>query len=171
MWLSAKLLVVQSDVLAFADAAQESVADIPLPGEVTQTASETPLLGRLRTLIEGERLHLDPELTLAMFVQRMQAPERDVRRLINQELGFDHFRSFLNHHRLVEARRRLADPRRAGDKLVAVALDSGFASIASFNRVFRSAEACTPSQYREAARTGLVPRPRPGDHEAEVAKP
>src|SRR3546814_17696772 len=89
-----------------------------------------------------------------MFVQRMNAPERAVRKLVNHELGFDHFRSFLNHYRVIEARSLLADPRRSADKLIAIALDSGFASLQSFNRVFRATEACTPRQNTDAALAG-----------------
>jgi AraC-like DNA-binding protein len=70
--------------------------------------------------------------------------------MINHELGYDHFRVFLNHYRVAEARRRLEDPSRA-DKLITVALDSGFASLASFNRAFRSIEGCAPSAYRAAS--------------------
>jgi AraC-like DNA-binding protein len=110
-------------------------------------------------LVEAERIHLDPELSFAAFVSRMNAPERTVRRLVNQELGFDHFRTFLNHHRMAEARRLLADPGRSGDKLISVALDSGFASLPSFNRVFRETEGCTPSQYKESALASL-PQPQ-----------
>ena len=89
-------------------------------------------------------------MRFASFVHQMDAPERNVRKLVNHELGFDHFRTFLNHHRMAEARRLLADQGRSGDKLIAVALDSGFASLPSFNRVFRAVEGCTPSAYRDA---------------------
>jgi AraC-like DNA-binding protein len=81
----------------------------------------------------------------------MSAPERTVRTLINHELGYDHFRTFLNHYRVAEARRLLSD-RNRDDKLITVALDSGFASLASFNRAFRAIEGRTPSDYRTAAR-------------------
>ncbi|MEH3100611.1 helix-turn-helix domain-containing protein [Sphingomonas adhaesiva] len=74
-----------------------------------------------------------------------------MRTLINHELGYDHFRTFLNHHRVAEAR-RLLDDRHRTDKLVTVALDSGFASLASFNRAFRAIEGRTPSDYRAAIR-------------------
>ena len=156
LWLSAKLLAVRDAVLTFDRDRRSPVA---MPADVGPSLAVNPLLRRLRVLIEVERVHLDPDLTLATFVQKVKAPERDVRRLINHDLGYDHFRSFLNHHRLAEARRLLADPRRAGDKLIAIALDSGFASLASFNRVFRSAEACTPSRYREVA---LAEKPHAG---------
>ena len=81
----------------------------------------------------------------------MGAPDRTVRRLINHQLGYDHFRTFLNAHRMDEARRRLSDPAHRHDKLIAVAMDSGFASLASFNRVFRDAEGCSPGAWRDAA--------------------
>lgn len=119
------------------------------PAEMDDEAD--PALVRLRRLMEVDRVHLDPELTFADFAAAMGASEKVVRRLINQKLGYDHFRTFLNSYRVAEARRRLADPARRGDKLIAVALDSGFASLPSFNRVFREIEGQTPSAFRAAA--------------------
>ncbi|MFN3668627.1 MAG: helix-turn-helix domain-containing protein [Brevundimonas sp.] len=113
---------------------------------------ETRMLSeRLGTLVEVDRVHLDPDLTFGRFVTLMGASDRTVRRLINQQLGHDHFRTFLNSHRMVEARRRLADPAHRHDKLITIALDSGFSSLASFNRVFQDFEGCPPSVFRKAA--------------------
>lgn len=155
LWLATILLTVRADALTFgggADPAETAVGPGVADGTGAEAAGQDDALRRrLSVLIGQERVYLDPELSFAGFVEKMGAPERTVRRLVNQELGFDHFRGFLNHYRLAEARRRLADPGCAGDKLIAVALDSGFASLASFNRVFRAAQGCTPSQYRDAA--------------------
>lgn len=115
------------------------------------TQHDSRLAERLRVLVEDERIALDPELTFARFVAAMGASERTVRRLINHQLGYDHFRTFLNAHRMEEARRRLSDPTRAQEKLIVVAMDSGFASLASFNRVFQEVEGCAPSTFRTAA--------------------
>lgn len=117
-----------------------------------------PALARLRRLMEVERLHLDPDLTFGDFVRAMGASERTVRRLINQQLGHEHFRTFLNAHRVDEARRILSDPARRRDKLITVASDSGFASLPSFNRVFREVEGRTPGAFRTAALAGTDPR-------------
>lgn len=119
------------------------------PGDAEVEAD--PVLARLRRLMEVDRVYLDPALTFGDFVDAMGASEKVVRRLINQRLGYDHFRTFLNSYRVAEARRRLADPARRGDKLIAIALDSGFASLPSFNRVFRELAGRTPSAFREAA--------------------
>lgn len=118
---------------------------------IALSPTEARLRERLRVLIEVDQVHLDPDLTFDRLVALMGAPDRTVRRLINQQLGYDHFRTFLNAQRMVEARRRLADPAHRHDKLIAVAMDSGFSSLASFNRVFHEAEARPPSAFRQAA--------------------
>ncbi len=135
-WLALRLLPVPAPTSAPAPAA------LPAQGE------EARLTERLRVLVEVEKVHLEPDLTFADFVRQMGAPERTVRRLINHRLGHDHFRAFLNTCRVAEARRLLADPARASDKLIAIALDSGFASLASFNRAFQAVEGRPPSAFR-----------------------
>ena len=130
-------------------AARARNGEVAAPREAE--ASEDPAVGRLRRLIEVERVHLNPELTFHDFARAMGAPERVVRRLINQHLGHEHFRAFLNAHRVEEARRILSDPARRGEKLITVAFDSGFASLPSFNRAFREVEGRPPSAFRAAA--------------------
>lgn len=135
-WLGLRLLPVPAPVSA------------PTPAALPAQGEEARLAERLRVLVEVEKVHLEPDLTFADFVRRMGAPERTVRQLINHRLGHDHFRAFLNACRVAEARRLLADPARAGDKLIAIALDSGFASLASFNRAFQAVEGRPPSAFR-----------------------
>ncbi len=161
LWLAGKTLTARPDVLAFAGRAHALPPAPAPPVESGGGGVDSVLRGRLKMLIQTQRIFLDPDLTFAAFVEQMGAPERVVRRLVNHELGFDHFRTFLNHYRVMEARRRLADPERSGDKLIAIALDSGFASLPSFNRAFRAAESCTPSAYRAAALTATA-RADPG---------
>lgn len=122
----------------------------PTPPHFATAQQVDALAARLHHLVEVEKIHLDPALDLAGFVRRMGAPEKTLRRLINHQLGHDHFRTFLNAWRMEEARRLLADPARRGDKLIVIAMDSGFASLSSFNRVFQSVQGMTPGAYRRA---------------------
>jgi AraC-like DNA-binding protein len=153
LWLAGKLLTVRAEVLTFG--ANATHASLTPPADTSHNAD---LLRRLRDLIEVERVHLDPELSFARFVELMGAPERTVRMLVNQQLGHDHFRAFLNHYRVIEAC-RLLEKRGRDDKLIAIALDSGFASLASFNRAFRAVRGCTPSDYRRRAERLAEPLP------------
>ena len=133
LWLAGKLLTVRTGMLSFRVSGGQSLPAKIAPPQGSQRNGEPH--HRLSVLMDEERVLLDPHLTFAAFVERIGAPERTVRTLINHELGYDHFRTFLNHYRVGEARRLLGDRYRA-DKLVTVALDSGVASLASFYRPF-----------------------------------
>jgi AraC-like DNA-binding protein len=152
-------IVQNTALLAFAAWLALRLLPVPDPAGGAATprgpsaqGEEARLTERVRVLIEVEKAHLEPDLTFADFVRRVGAPERTVRQLINHRLGHDHFRAFLNACRVAEARRLMADPERAGDKLIAIALDSGFASLASFNRAFQSVEGRPPSAFRTVPR-------------------
>lgn len=159
IWLSNRLMDVRIEELSFGQRlprpALKSVETDP------NIAATTAIRERLRSLIEVDRVYLDPDLTFDKFVAQMRAPEKSVRRLVNHDLGFDHFRTFLNHYRLAEVRRRLADPQLAQDKILAIAFDCGFASVQTFNRIFRETENCTPGDYRRQAMERQAPD-RPG---------
>lgn len=157
IWLSTFLLRADLGAFLFCVRVGRPIAATEIVRKDEFADKEQVLSERLRKLIEVDRIHLDPNLTFGEFAQRMGASERSVRVLVNHRLGHDHFRAFLNVYRMQEARRLLRDPKRAGDKLVAIAFDSGFASLASFNRVFQASEGRTPSQYR-----GLVSKPNVG---------
>lgn len=122
-----------------------------MPAGGVAPADDDPLLQRLDHLMIQARVYRDPGLTVAAFAAQMGAPEPEVRRLVNQRLGWRHFRSFINHHRIEDAKTRLADPACAQDKILAIALESGFASLPSFNRSFRDAEGIAPGEYRRRA--------------------
>lgn len=119
----------------------------PAPALGGTRASSDALVRRVRDLVEIEYAHRDTELDLPGFVRRAGAPEAEVRRAV-RELGYGHFRAFLNAHRVADARAALADPAKAELKLAVVAWDAGFASLASFNRAFKLAEGRAPSEYR-----------------------
>lgn len=164
-WRPASFLLVQNGfiaTLALGLALWLLRADPWLP--VARPASPVPastrrppdpddaLLERLQAVMVEERSYLDPDLTIARFAARVGVAEPALRRVINHRLGHGHFRTYLNGYRVEEAKRRLLDPTLAGDKILAVALDSGFSSLASFNRVFRQFAGCSPSEFRAASR-------------------
>lgn len=141
--------------------ARAGLVDRPRPAQAPDP--DAVAFARLTHLVQVERVHLDPGMTLERFVGLTGASERAVRRLIHERFGHDHFRTFLNAHRIEEARRRLSDPAHDGEKMIALAADSGFASLASFNRVFREAEGRTPTEYRRGR--GAQPEGASGSEE------
>lgn len=125
-----------------------AVAGRPARPPTAREDSDTAILARIETLMQTARPWLDPALTFSRFAAQVGLPEPALRRAINHRLGHGHFRNFLNTYRVEEAQRRLRDSATTGDKIVTIALDSGFSSLASFNRAFRQVAGCAPSEYR-----------------------
>jgi len=128
-------------------------AEQALPGAAPEPQSKNDKLrARLLRVMEDEKPYLDPSLTFDAFARQLSVGQIRLRALINQELGYRHFRNFLNAWRVNAAKDMLTDPARAGDKIIAIAFDAGFASLASFNRAFLVHQNESPSSYRANAR-------------------
>jgi AraC-like DNA-binding protein len=106
---------------------------------------------RLIALMETEKAFLEPGLTIGALAQSVGVPEHQLRALINGALGHRNFASFLNGYRIAHAKAVLSDPGQVRLPILTIALDSGFSSLAPFNRAFRAAEGVTPSEFRAKA--------------------
>ncbi|MEL6361650.1 MAG: helix-turn-helix transcriptional regulator [Pseudomonadota bacterium] len=91
------------------------------------------------------------KLTVAALAEQVGLAEHQLRKLINQELGYRNFAAFLNARRVEEAKAILADPARAREQVLQIALHLGFGSPAPFNRAFKEQTGQTPTTYRKAA--------------------
>ena len=105
---------------------------------------------RLIERMESEKFFLDPEITLPKLAQALEIPVAHLSQVINDLLGRN-FYEFINHYRVEDAKRRLAIPGAGRNKLITIALDCGFNSVATFNRVFKELAGRTPSEYRKNA--------------------
>lgn len=104
-----------------------------------------PWRDRLLRLMADEQPWLEPELTLAELANRLRTHAALLSKVINAGCG-QNFNDFVNSYRVQEARRKLADPRFAHYSLVGVALESGFNSKSTFNRVFKKLLGQAPSE-------------------------
>ncbi|MCK7502842.1 MAG: helix-turn-helix transcriptional regulator [Desulfobacterales bacterium] len=123
------------------------------PGRRYERSSLTPENAalyetRLRETMEREKLFLDPELTLPKLARALDLPASHLSQVINERLGRNFF-EFINGYRVDAARQRLANPAPGQQKLVAIAFDCGFNSLATFNRVFKELAGRPPSDFRK----------------------
>jgi AraC-like DNA-binding protein len=120
------------------------------------------LADALRALVERDELYRQEGLTIGGVADRLGAPEYKVRQLINDQLGFRNFNAFLNHYRVREAQRLLADPAQRHRSVAEVAFEVGYRSLGPFNKAFKDATGVTPTEFRARPRPPAVgPRPSP----------
>ena len=122
---------------------QLQLVGIPIP---IRTRSEDPFLQRLLKQMTDERLYADHQLRVGSLAEYLGMPEHQLRKKINQGLGYRNFNQFVNRYRIEEASSRLlSEP---GTPILSIALDVGFSSISSFNTAFRAQFGVAPSDYR-----------------------
>lgn len=115
------------------------------------SASEQASLHRLDHVMTIERAYRREGLTIGTLAVRLGIPEHRLRGLINDGLGHRNFNAFLNRYRIEEAKTALADPGQIDVPVLTIALDSGFQSLAPFNRAFKADTGLTPTEFRRRA--------------------
>jgi AraC-like DNA-binding protein len=111
----------------------------------------TILVTRLEQLIEDQQVFRTAGLTISALADRLGEHEYKIRQLINARLGFRNFGAFLNHYRVREARKVLADPGQKEVGVAEIAYRYGYSSLGPFNRAFKEIVGQTPTEYRKAA--------------------
>lgn len=98
-------------------------------------------------LYMGEKKpYLDPYLTLDSLSRMLRITPEYLSGVLNGTLGHN-FYDFVNHYRIEEFKLYCKDPAKRKLTIIALALDSGFNSKATFNRVFKKRTGLTPSEY------------------------
>lgn len=106
------------------------------------------IVSHLEQTMEQEKLYLDPELTINDLSEKIHCLRHHLSQVINDRLH-QSFYDYVNQYRVREAKRMLSDNRMGHIKISAVAYDSGFNSLSTFNGVFKKLTGITPSTYRK----------------------
>jgi AraC-like DNA-binding protein len=112
-------------------------------------AEAVRLKASLVRMMEDDQPWKESELTLADLASRLESTPHKLSEVLNSQMG-QTFYDFVNGYRVREVQRRIE----AGDarslKMLALAMDAGFASKSTFNEVFKKHTSQTPSMFREA---------------------
>ncbi|WP_308813931.1 helix-turn-helix domain-containing protein [Sphingomonas sp. GV3] len=134
-----------------------TLAMLEAAGQPTKAARDWSTQGRLWADQVAEAGWVrDPDLDITGLARRLGTNSGYLSRALNEGLGVN-FSTFVNDLRC----RFVVEAMEAGSSqdVLALALDAGFASKASFNRAFRAATGMTPSAYR--ARVSKAEKVRP----------
>ncbi|WP_022822651.1 helix-turn-helix domain-containing protein [Hymenobacter norwichensis] len=112
------------------------------------TAPADPaVVERIRRALEDEQLYLNPTLTLAELSAHTSLAPRLISFTVNT--GFKQsFNDLVNGYRVAEVKRRLATSDAQRLTLLGIALESGFNSKTTFNRIFKQFTGVAPRDYR-----------------------
>jgi AraC-like DNA-binding protein len=112
-------------------------------------AEAVRLKASLLRVMEEEQPWKESELTLAELATRLDSTPHKLSEVLNSQMSLT-FYDFVNGYRVREVQRRI----QAGDarslKMLALAMDAGFASKSTFNEVFKKHTSQTPSAFRQA---------------------
>ncbi|MEO0627381.1 MAG: AraC family transcriptional regulator [Bacteroidota bacterium] len=101
---------------------------------------------QLDTAMSEQELFLEADLNLKRVASATQLPSPRISRAINEVKG-QNFNEYVNGFRVARVRELLQGTKAQEFSLLGVALEAGFNSKATFNRVFKQHTGQTPSQY------------------------
>lgn len=103
----------------------------------------------LLTLMEREQPWKDSELLLSDLAARVDSTPHKLSEVLNAQVG-QTFYDFVNGYRVREVQRRIKAGEARSRKMLALAMDAGFASKSTFNEVFKRHTKQTPSDFARA---------------------
>lgn len=107
------------------------------------------VLAKITNLMETEHLYTNSDLTIGDLAKIAAIQKHKLRKIINSELKYRNFCQFLNHYRILEAKKRLAVTHTPQESISNIAIDIGFSTLSSFNKSFKDITGKTPSGYRK----------------------
>jgi len=102
----------------------------------------------LQQLMLHDKLYLDSRLTIDVLSSKLATSRHHLSQVLNEKLNKSYV-DFICELRLEEAKKRLSEPSNLRFTIAAIALDSGFSAVSSFNEVFKKRYGITPSKFRD----------------------
>jgi AraC-like DNA-binding protein len=106
---------------------------------------------KLSDAMQADKAFIKQGFSIGDLAKIVGIPPHQLRKLINQTMGYRNFSSFLNRYRIAEVKKSLSDLDKARIPVLTLAMDAGFSSLAPFNRAFKASEGITPTDFRAQA--------------------
>lgn len=103
----------------------------------------------LQLHMQDKKAFLDAELSIQVLAEQLNLSSHHLSQVINHQQN-GNFYDFINDLRIEEVKIQLRHDANIGRSILAIALDAGFNSKATFNRIFKEKLQQTPSQYRKS---------------------
>jgi AraC-like DNA-binding protein len=104
-------------------------------------------LKTLTMCMQNDKPYLDPNLTIYSLSEKLKISRNHLTQVINEKLDRN-FYTFINEHRVEEAKKMLRDPKLAHLSLAGIGYEAGFKSKTSFNLNFKKSTGLTPGEWK-----------------------
>lgn len=101
---------------------------------------------KLKSAMVNDQLFLNPTLNVSELARQINQPSKVVSAVINQQLGKS-FNEFVNQYRIEEVKKRLLSNTDSHLTISGIALECGFNSQATFQRVFKQMTGQAPTEF------------------------
>ena len=139
-WLNPEKTVRKSPTINFSDVA---------PEELKSESKDTDLARKIDDLMANQLVFKDEDLTIASLALKLKTPEYKLRSYINSTLQYRNFNQFLARYRIELAKTLLVDPKYHDEKILSIAFEVGFGSLAPFNKTFKLLTGMTPTEFKQ----------------------
>lgn len=102
----------------------------------------------VKNLILNEKLYLNEELRLHDIADKLKQSTNHISQALNENERKNFFQ-FINDFRVEEVIQKFSDKNYSEHSILRIALDSGFNSKSSFNKVFKEKTGKSPTEFRE----------------------
>lgn len=119
--------------------------------ETSRLGSEeiSTYLVQIEEYIKDEKPFLENELTIVEFSKALKINRNYVTQILNDKLNMN-FKTYINKHRIEFVIELMKDNSTKDLSLLEIAMEAGFNSKATFNRVFKEKIGKTPTEYRKS---------------------
>ncbi|MGH7494136.1 MAG: helix-turn-helix domain-containing protein [bacterium] len=104
------------------------------------------IMKQLQIIMATEKPYRNNSLKYSDLAAQLGISVRLLSRILNEELG-QSFNDFVNAYRVQEVKEQLSGKENGEHTLLAIALDAGFNSKTSFNRIFKNYTGMTPTEF------------------------
>ncbi|NBB88509.1 MAG: helix-turn-helix domain-containing protein [Bacteroidetes bacterium] len=104
------------------------------------------LLDKLELLMTKDKVFLNPDLNLELLSNYLEISEKHCSYILSKGMEMN-FNQYVNSFRIAAFKERIKEGQNKSFTLTSIAYECGFNSKSTFNRVFKSTCAVTPSEF------------------------
>ena len=104
---------------------------------------------KIEIYLKEKKPYLNPEFNLQAMSAELNISRQNLSHVLNEKMNKNFYR-LINELRVLEVKKRFEANESNNLTVIGIALESGFNSKASFNRVFKEITGVTPSEYKKS---------------------